>query len=201
MIAFAVMLFAAASAGWAIAAGLRGGARAYARFAFALYAALAVAIGIDARLANSVVLIVSAVAPLLFVLALKDAARRPLATALASLALAAGCMAGMAAAVTGIAALAFGPLLLSVIATIAVALRDWRERPVATVQAAVAAAALLAGASSFVAGGTAALAALCAFTSAGLLGAALSLTQRSNGGVEEERVRDLRSMRAVHNPR
>ena len=197
MIAFAVMLLAAAVAGWIIVAGLSHVARAYARFAFVLYAALAAAIVVDARLADSVALIVSAVAPALLALAVANVLRRPVATVLASLVMAASCIAGMAGAATGIAALAVGPLLLSVVAMIAVTLRDWRNSRLATFQTIASAVALLAGASAFVDDG---LAALCAFTAAGLLGVALSTTQRLDA-VEEERGRNLRSSSAIRSLR
>ena len=192
MIAFAAMLLAACCAGWIMVAGVPRAARAYARFAFSLYAAMALAAGIDARLADSVGLIVSSVAPLLFVLALADGVKRPVASAFASFALGTVCLAGMIAAATGVAALALGPLLLSVVAMIAVVLRDWRSDRNATVQAAMSAGALLAGASAFAAGGGLALATLCAFTSAGILGAALAMNRRSNCVVEQVHAPDLR---------
>jgi hypothetical protein len=201
MIAFAAMLLAACCAGWIMVAGISPAARAYARFAFSLYAALALAAGIDSRLADSVALIVSAVAPLLFVLALADVVKRPIASAFASLALGTACLAGMIAAATGVAALALGPLLLSVVAMIAVVLRDWRSDRSATIQAAVSAGALLAGASAFAAGGSLARATLCAFTSAGLLGAALAMNRRSHGVVEQMRPHGLRDAGAIRDRR
>ena len=94
---------------------------------------------------------------------------------------------------TGIAALAVGrPLLLAVVAMIAVTLQDWRNRHLATIQTIASAVALLAGASAFVDDG---LAALCGFTAAGLLGAALSMTKRLDvrrGGAQAESARPER---------
>jgi hypothetical protein len=198
MIAFAVMLLAAAVSGWSLVAAMPPLARAYARFACVLYAALAAAIAVDARLAYSVALIVSAVAPALLALAIANVLRKPIATAFASLVMAAFCIAGMAAAVTGIAALAFGPLLLSIVAMIALTLQEWRIDRLATIQSIASAGALLAGASAFVDGS---MVGFCAFAAAGLLGAALSMTRRSDVVVEEDGERNPRSTNAIRSLR
>lgn len=197
MTGFAAMLFICALAACIIVTGAPHAARAYARFAFGLYAALATAAMIDLPLADSVALIASSISPLLLVFALAHAIGKPVAPAAASAILAANWLAGMAAAATGLPVFAIVPLSLSVLTTIALALMSWSERKLAGVQAIIAACALLAGASTFVAGGVIGLAGLCAFTSAGVLGAALSIAQRSNVVVEEKRGQDLRGVGSV----
>lgn len=177
MIVFAAMLLIAAVAASAIVEGAPPVARAYARFAFVLYAALAVAMAAAMRFAGAVALIVCALAPALLAFASSAAIRKPPRSAVVSLALAFSCCAGMAAAVTGIAALALGPLLVSVISMIAVALANRRTTRAAMIQAVVAAVTLLCGASALVDGAAAAPAALAAFTSAGLIGVALSIVR------------------------
>lgn len=197
MTGFASMLFICALAACIIVTGAPVAARAYARFAFGLYAALAPAAMIDLPLANSVALIACSISPLLLAFALAHTIGKPVAPAAASAILAVSWLAGMTAAATGLPVFAIVPLLLSVLATIALALMSWRERKLAGVQAIISACALLAGASTFVAGGVAGFAGLCAFTSAGLLGAALSIAQRSNFVVENKRGRDLHGMPTI----
>ena len=197
MIVFALLLFAAAVAGWFVVAGVAPVARGQARFAFLLYAGLGIVIAANVRLTDGAVLIVSAAAPMLLAFAIAGALRRRFSTALACVALASACIAGMAAAVTGIAALAFAPLLLSVVGTVALALPGWRDRIMAATRTAASAVALLAGAAAFVAGGAASQAAFCAFTAAGLLGAALSLTSDSGAIVEKARRRNSPGSGAV----
>ena len=196
MIAFAAMLLLAAAAAAVIVKDAPPVARAYARFAFVLYAALAIAMVADMRLASSVTLIVCALAPALLTFALVAAVRKPPASAFASLMLAFSCCVGMAAAATGIVALSLGPLLVSVVSMIAVTLASRRATRPATIQAVVAAATLLCGASALVDGVAAAPAAFAAFTSAGLIGAALSMIQqdgtRSHALRETDPIRGFR---------
>lgn len=201
MIAFAAMLLFAAAVNWIVVAGMATVARAYARFAFVLYAALAIAIAVDARLAVFIALIVSAIAPMMLALALAGVVRGWVSTVFASVALAAASIAGMAAAFTGFAALAFVPLLFAVVAMIAVMLSAWRDGPMASIQIAASAVALLAGASAFVAGGAASQPAFCAFTAAGLLGVATSLAQGSNVSIEDKRTRNLSARNAIRGTR
>jgi hypothetical protein len=198
MIAFAAMLLAAAAAAGAIVEGAAPVARAYARFAFVLYAALAIAMAADMRLAGSVALIVCALAPALLTFALVAAVRKPPTPAFVSPALAFSCCAGMAAAATGITALSLGPLLVSVVSTIAVTLASGHATRPATIQAVVAAAALLCGASALVDGAAAAPAALAAFTSAGLIGIALSMIPRSDTARDNARGRTSCETEPIH---
>jgi hypothetical protein len=99
----------------------------------------------------------------------------------------------MESAATGMALLAFAPLLLCVNAMIAIGLRGFSDRPAQAVQLIAAACALLAGASAFAAGGVRAEPALLLFSAAGLLGISLALAPRSNAVVEQERASDLRA--------
>jgi hypothetical protein len=197
MIAFAAMLLAAAFAGWIVVADISSLPRAYARFAFVLYAALAVAIAADVRLADSVTLIVSSVAPMLLAFAVADVVRKPVATAFASVIMASVCISGLVAAALGYASLAFAPLLFAIVGTIAVMLTVWRETGRVAIQIIISACALLAGASAAVSHEATGQAALCAFTSAGLLGVALSMTQISNAVVEKGRDGVMRGARAI----
>jgi hypothetical protein len=158
MIAFAFMLFFACVAGWIVSPS------AYVRFAGLLYAALAVGCAVERHLADSVALIVCAVAPVLLALALMRPGGARFAPAFA-------CIAGLAAAATGIAVLAFAPLL---IASFAIAIARRRS-----MQALAVSLALVAGAASYLAGS---LPALMAFASVGLLGAALQTSVKNQGG-------------------
>jgi hypothetical protein len=134
---------------------------------------------------------------LLLAFALADAAGKPAAAVTASIILAASWLAGMIAAATGLTVFAIVPLSLSVLAIIALALMSRRQGAHVTIEAILSACALLAGASAFVTGDAAGLAGLCAFTSAGLLGAALSIAQRSDIVVEKKSERDLRGLRTI----
>ncbi len=162
MTAFALMLFFACVAAWIVSPS------AYVRFAGALYAALAAACAVERHLADSVALIVCAVAPVLLALALVRSSGARFAPAFA-------CVAGMAAAATGIAVLAFAPLLIA-----AAAIAFARRR---SPQALATSLALAAGAASYLAGS---LPALMAFSSVGLLGAALQTAVEKQGGRDME---------------
>jgi hypothetical protein len=157
MIAFALMLFFACVAAWIVSP------NAYVRFAGALYAALAAACAVERQLAESVALIVCAVAPVSLGLALLRPSGVRFAPGFA-------CIAGLAAAATGIAVLAFAPLLIASLA-IAVARRR-------SMQAIAVSLALIATAASYLAGS---LPALMAFASVGLLGAALQTSIEKQG--------------------
>jgi hypothetical protein len=158
MIAFALMLFFACVAAWIVSPS------AYVRFAGLLYAALAAACAIERHLADSVALIVCAVAPVSLALALMRPSRARFAPGVA-------CVAGIAAAATGIAVLALAPLLIA-----AAAIAFARRR---SPQALAVSLALVAGAASYLSGS---LPALMAFSSVGLLGAALQTSVEKPGG-------------------
>jgi hypothetical protein len=200
MIALAIMLLAAAIAGWLAVADALRDVRNYARFACVLYAALAFAGAAGLQLALSVTLIVSASAPVFLALAAHFAFRRPVAPLPAAAILIVACVAGLAAAVSGMAMLAFAPLLLSVIAMIATGLRRFGDLRAQAIQLIAASCALLAGASAFVAGGAPAEPALFLFSAAGLLGISLAVVPRSNAIVEQECAPDLRGV-AIREPR
>lgn len=167
MIAFSFMLFCAAVAAWIISADL------HLRFAAILYAALAVAAPL--HLGVSVALIVCAVAPAMFAFGRKRFATPVLIVC---------CAAGLVAAATGIAMLAFAPLLAAALAIAA-------SR--SNLQGAACALALVFGAASFVAGS---LPALMAFSSAALLGLALQAGVEEQGG-RDSRKRGIRPVRLV----
>jgi hypothetical protein len=191
MTALAVMLLAASIAGWIAVADGPPAARAYVRFACVLYAALAAASAIGAQLAGAVTLIVSACAPVLLAIAHRIVFRAPVAASIAASVLVVGCIAGMTAAATNIAVLSFAPLSVSVLVIIANSLRDFSDRRGPAIQAIASAAALLAGASAFAAGGEAAQPALILFSAAGLLGIALALAPRSDAAIEQKGAPDL----------
>jgi hypothetical protein len=193
MMALAVMLLAASIAGWIAVTDVPPAARAYARFACMLYAALAAACAIGMQLAGAVTLIVSACAPVLLAIAQRIVFRGPVAASIAASMLTAACIAGMIAAATGIAVLGFAPLLLCVLVMIAISLRRFGDLRAAAIQTIASAIALLAGASAFAAGGEAAQPALILFSAAGLLGIALALAPRSDGVVEQKSAPDLRA--------
>lgn len=200
MIALAVMLLAAAVAGWLAVAGAPLETRAYARFACMLYAALAVSGAAELQLALSVTLIVSASAPMLLAFAVRFAFRGPVVSPLTIAVLVAVCGSGIVAAATGIALLAFAPLFVSVLTMIAISLRRFGDLRARAIQTIAAACAILAGASAFVAGGARAEPALFLFSAAGLLGLCLALAPRSEIAVEQERASDLRAM-PIRQPR
>jgi hypothetical protein len=200
MIALAVMLLAAALAGWLAVANAAWDVRAYARFACALYAALAVASAVSAQLTLSVTLIVSACAPVFLAFAIRFAFRGLVSPYLIASVLIAACIVGIGAAATGVAMLAFAPLLVSILAMIAMSLRRIDDLRARAIQAIAASCALLAGASAFAAGGVSAEPALFLFSAAGLLGLSLALAPRSHAVVDQERAPDLRAV-AVRRPR
>ncbi len=194
MIALAIMLFAAAVAGWLAVTDSPAETRAYARLACVLYAALAASGAAGPQLALSVALIVSASAPVLLAFAVRFAFRGPIAAPLIAAMLVVTSVAGMTAAATGIALLAFAPLLVSVLAMIAIGLRRFSDMRARAIQTIAAACAILAGASALAAGGASAEPALFLFSAAGLLGVCLALAPRSDVAVEHERSHDLRAV-------
>jgi hypothetical protein len=152
------------------------------------------------QLALSVTLIVSACAPVFLAFATRFAFRGPVRPLGIGAILIAASVAGITAAATGFAMLAFAPLLLSVIAMIAISLRRFGDLRAQAVQTIAASCALLAGASAFAAGGVCAEPALFLFSAAGLLGITLALAPRSNVVVEQESAPDLRGA-AIRQPR
>jgi hypothetical protein len=200
MSAFSPMLAAAAIAGWIVLSGARGAPRAYGRMACALFAALAAACAIDPRLAQSVTLIASAVAPALLAAAAFAAFRRPPRPATSSLALALATAAGIFASASGIAALAFAALVVAALTTIATALRAIRRSPVAAIQSIASFAALLAGAAAFLSQGRSAQSSLMMFYAAGVLGSALSLARGSAATIENQRPMSATPAAAIGDP-
>ena len=180
----ALGLVGASLAAWIVSAATPFSVRAYIRFACALYATLAVAVMADGALGDAVTMIVSAVAPMMLALAALAAFRAKSPATLAAIVLALACVAGMLAAATGVAAFAFAPLGLGVIAMIAASLRRIGDAPAAALQLFASALSFFAGAAAGAAGS---LPALMIFSAVGLFGAALALTKASAAAVEEKR--------------
>ncbi|HXL98981.1 MAG TPA: hypothetical protein VN932_03555 [Rhizomicrobium sp.] len=186
--AFSAALGLAALLAVIVAARARPAARDYLRFAAALYAALALADFIAAggaattvKLANAVALIVAAPATCALALALAASfAGAPRARFAAPL-LALCALAGIVAAATGMIFIAFAPLFAGVCAMLALCTRYWRRQ--GSINAIVAALALLAGAAAFMAANRTAFALFCA---AGLMGVSLASVRPSRRAVERE---------------
>jgi hypothetical protein len=88
-------------------------------------------------------------------------------------------------------ALALAPLIVSVAVMAGCAIRGWKTSPARAAQALAAALAFLAGASVYVKGDLIGQMALLLFTSAGLLGIALSLARDSDAAIDQQRARDF----------
>ena len=203
-IAFSLVLMFSALFAALIARRARAFARDALRFAAALYVALACADLAAAAtsemsiafLANTVALFVSALAPVALAIALFAAQARPPHAVLSTLLLCLAAVAGLVAAMTNVSLFAFVPLFVSVCAMLAVAARVWRLTSRPMLPAAAGALTLLLGASASMTGGASGRTALALFSAAGLLGIALSATQRSGqrsgNFVEDEVVETLR---------
>jgi hypothetical protein len=162
----AAVLALAAAAAWIAARTTRPDVRIQARLACALYAVMAAASLFEfARL--PVTLTVTAVGPAL--LALADLTRRGFSPrpALSALLLAAAVLAGIVAAMTGLAVAAVAPQLLAVVAIL--------SRGRAALYRALAALALLGAAASLLAPGRIAAVSVLLFSAAGLLAGAVAL--------------------------
>ena len=197
-LASAGLLLAATIAVWFVAAGARAAARLQIRFAAILIAALALAAAAIPAAAAAVALLVLPIA--LGVLALAAAAgfARPLLAAPAALVLALCCFSGLAAAVSGLAALSLAPSALALIAIAAIFLRQFDAARPASLQGILSALCFLGAVSAFALEG--ADAAMLLFAAAGLLGTALALA-RSDLAQEQRPGRDLRAALAVRGRR
>lgn len=164
MIAFAAMLLMAALAAWLISTGMAAAPRAYLRFACTLLAALAVAAIGSGALAQSVALLVCAVAPVTLAMAARSLAP--------GLALGVAALLGLAAALTGLAVLALVPMLIA--SAVLVAARGSAAKMWASALALAAGGACLA---------TGDLPALMALLSAAVLGISLALRESRRAAV------------------
>ena len=196
-LAFCIVLALAAVAAALLCGRARPAARIYARFAFALYFALALA-GVAAmaaahpfalQVSHTLARMVAALAPAALALAVISARERPPAAPIAIAALAGACLCALAATMFAIDLLAFAPLLLSAIAIVFVSLHRWRGQILAAVYAIVSAFAMVAGAASLIGGGDAGAVASALFSAAALLGFSLALARRSGAPAEPPRRR------------
>jgi hypothetical protein len=203
-ILFSLVLALAAAVAWILAGSLRAQARLYVRFSAALYLALAIA-GlvpesgeVTGEFARAVALVVCVLAPSMLALALVGLfAKKPPSALLAGIFLPLACLGGIAAAATDATAFGFVPLALASGAALVLSLRGLRKFGVAAVQGAAASVAFLCAASSLMASGESARAALDLFSATGLLGAVLALLRGSNPPVEKKRTKPLSRVLAV----
>ncbi|HEX4533836.1 MAG TPA: hypothetical protein VH000_06365 [Rhizomicrobium sp.] len=199
-LAFSIVLALAAIAAALVCARARPPARGYARFAFALYftVAAANAAGIVSggttvpRIAMALSQMVAALGPVALALAVAAARGLRPSAGIAGIALVAACLCAIAAVVTGLAVLAFAPLLLSAIAIAIVSLRQWRTARDAALYAVASAFALVAGAASSMNTGAGGVTGSVLFCAAALLGFSLALVRASRAFVEPQAPADLR---------
>lgn len=194
----AALLLAAALAVWFVAAGARAAARLQIRFAAILFAAAALAAAGLPAAAATVTLLVLPIALAVLALAVAAGFARPLPAGPAALLLGLISLAGLAAALTGLAALALAPAAAAIAALALLFLRRFEAAPAASRQGLLAAFSFLAGASAFARDGAGA--GFLLFAAAGLLGATLALA-RSDVAVKERPARDLRAAFAVRGRR
>ena len=174
---------------------LRGVVRDYLRFAAALTLALALSEltaglvgGTAAAFANTVMALVAALAPAALALAAVARLSGPPAALPATAALMAACLAGLVATATGSDFFAFAPLVIAVPVLTAQALRIWPRSRRSALLVALGALALLAAASSDMAGSADGPQIFGLFFAAALLGIALALVRASEAPVEARAV-------------
>jgi hypothetical protein len=126
MLAFAIMLLVAAMGAWIAAGAAARSARAYLRFAAVLEAALAVSAGVPLATPAVAAIVTTLAAGLLAIAAAAALRQRPFLL-VASALLIACCVAGIAAAATGVTVLSAVPQVIGVIA-IALTARAMRSR-------------------------------------------------------------------------
>ena len=200
-IAFALVLAFFTIIAALIAGRARPAARDYLRFAAALFLALALCDGLAAALPNAttlifsdaVMLVVCALAPVALALALFAGFEHPPTSIVAATFLALACLAGIAAAASGMPVLSLAPLSACVLAMLALCVRGWRTEKRAAAHAFLSACSLLGGAAAV--GGEGGRTALMLFSAAALLGFALALARRSHVAVVDRR--DLRGPIAI----
>ena len=182
MSAFAVVLALGSAAAWMTAQGVRPASRLYLRFACVLYAALA-ASALAGIAPDAVAEIATTLATALLMLAAYASFRRAAKPLPAAAVLAAACIAGIWSAASGALAPAVVLQIFCLFVMIALARRGlaaWR-RP--NIHLALASVALLAASCSLLVEN--ASVALLLFSTAGLLGTAISLARNSEILVEE----------------
>lgn len=192
--AAALLLAVAALAAWFVAAGARPAARVQLRFAGVLFAAPALAAAMAPAAAAAVTLLVLPIGLSVLALAATAGFAKAVPSGVAAVLLALVCLAGLAAAITGLALFSLALAAACIIAAMAVFLRQFDAARAASVQGMVSALCFLAGTSSFAVDGAGA--GLLLFSAAGLLGTTLALA-RSDVVVEERPLRDLRGLAAI----
>jgi hypothetical protein len=202
-IAFAFVLACAAILAALLAGHARPAARDYLRFAAALYLSLALCMGLSAGLPNAttlifadaVMLVVCALGPLALTFALFAAFEHPPSSAVAAIFLVLACLAGIAAAASGMPVLSLAPLSVCVLVMLALCARRWRTEKRATARAFLSACSLLCGAAAMLSGGESGRTALMLFSAAALLGFTLALARRSQVAIVNRH--DLRGAFAI----
>jgi hypothetical protein len=190
----ALLLLIAALAVWFVAAGARPSARVQLRFAGALFGALALSAAVAPATAAAVTLLVLPIALSVLALAATAGFANPVPAGVAGVLLALVSLAGLGAAITGLALFSLAPAAAAVVAAMAVFLRQFDAARPASVQGMLSALCFMAGASAFAVDGAGA--GLMLFAAAGLLGMTLALA-RSDVVVEERPARDLRGLTAI----
>ncbi|HEY5337544.1 MAG TPA: hypothetical protein VIJ85_05025 [Rhizomicrobium sp.] len=178
----------------------RPASRSYLRLAAVLYVALSIADEsaiflpgtATASFAQSVTLVVSALAPALLALALFATFEHPPKSWVAAMLLTPALLAGIAAAIGGVDVLSLAPLAASAFVILALSVRRWRLERRGPLHAIAAALCLLGGAAAGAAGGDVGRTALALFSAASVLGLSLALARRSRLLVEEDRRPDMR---------
>jgi hypothetical protein len=191
-IAFAAVLALSSALAILVSMRARRSARDYLNFAAALYVALAFAEVLSAdfaaaELAQTVALIVAALAPASLALVIASVFERPPSAIIATPVLLLACLAGFAAAATGEAFIAFAPLAASACAMLALSARHARLAPRGPAQACVSAIALLAGAAAFNSGGEGQMA-FALFSAVAILGVSLAATRKTPAKISDRAV-------------
>jgi len=189
MMLLALMMICASAAAWILAGAAMPDARSYVRLAAITFAVLGIVSALNGPFANMAALIVMATGPACLALAILGT--RTIPRSVAAIVLAAAAWSGIAAAAMNLMALALAPLIVSVAVMAGCAIRGWKTSPARAAQALAAALAFLAGASVYVKGDLIGQMALLLFTSAGLLGIALSLARDSDAAIDQQRARDF----------
>jgi hypothetical protein len=192
MTAFALVLLLGAAAAWIAAGGAPVRAQAYLRLAAVLYAALALAVGIDVAPA-AVTDIAATLGSANLCVAAFSAFRRAPRLLSAFLVLLVATVAGIGAAATDWRAIAVVPQVASAIVTFLIARQGLMKR--SNLYLALAALCLLGAAASELAPGPAARAGLLLFAAAGLVGVGLASNLLVESDGPRRRIRPVRGAR------
>lgn len=194
MLLAAALLLAATLAAWSVAAGARPSARIQLRFAGVLFTALPIAAALMPAAAPGVALLILPLGASVLALAATAGFSRAAPAGVAAVLLALICLAGLGAAITGLALFSLAPAAVALLVLAAIFLRQFDAARAASVQGMLSALCLLGALSSFAIDGAGV--GLLLFCAAGVLGLALALS-RSDVVREEHAVRDLRGLAAI----